>query len=180
MRALTRFFLALFIVIFLSALHIGLSFILPSPWSKINIILVVLIVLMFWWDSGMIVWLSFFAHLIIELYTTAPFGILLASGTLSLLISFWLYRYFFTNRSWYAAGALGFLTLIIYRAIYIIAISLLKFFGLVQALPWLNILQTLSWELVFSVPAIALLFFVVSRFSRRLNASFDHSSLFKV
>jgi len=30
------------------------------------------------------------------------------------------------------------------------------------------------------VPAIALLFFIVSRFSRRLNTSLDHSALFKV
>ncbi|OGH72225.1 MAG: hypothetical protein A2921_03830 [Candidatus Magasanikbacteria bacterium RIFCSPLOWO2_01_FULL_43_20b] len=135
---------------------------------------------MFWWDSGFIIWLSFFSHLIIELYTTAPFGILLTSGTLSILLSFWLYKYLFTNRSWYAAGALGLLTIFIYRAIYIMAILSLKFFGLTQILPWQNIMQTLSWELLFSVPAIALLFFIVSRFSRRLNTSLDHSALFKV
>lgn len=172
--------MALLGIVFLSALHIGLAFILPFPWSKINIILVLLVVLLFWWDSGFIIWLSFFSHSIIELYTTAPFGILLSSGTLSVLFAFWLYKYLFTNRSWYAAAALGFLTILIYRAIYILAIALLNFFDLTQALPWQNILQTMLWEMLFSVPAMTLLFFVVSRFSRRLNTSLNHSSLFKV
>lgn len=135
---------------------------------------------MFWWDSGFVVWFAFFSHLIIELYTTAPFGILLISGTVSVLLAFWLYKYLFTNRSWYAAGALGFLTIVSYRSIYVGAILLFKFFGLTQMPAWRNIIQTLSWELLFSVPAIALLFFIISRFSRRLNASLDHSSLFKV
>lgn len=180
MYSILRFLSAMLGIIFLSALHIGLAFVLPFPWSKINIILTLLVVLMFWWDSGFIIWLAFFSHLIIELYTTAPFGVLLTSGTLSVLFAFWLYKYLFTNRSWYAAGALGLLTIIIYRVIYITTMSLLNFFGLTQTLPWQNIFQTLAWELFFSVPAIALLFFIVSRFSRRLNASLDHSSLFKV
>ena len=175
-----QFLLAMLVIVFLSALHIGLAFVLPFPWSKINIILTLLVVLIFWWDSGFIIWLSFFSHFIIELYTTAPFGILLTSGTFSILLAFWLYKYLFTNRSWYAVSALGFLTIFIYRAIYIMAILLLKFFGLSQELPWQNIFQTLLWELLFSVPTIALLFFIVSRFSRRLNTSLEHSSLFKV
>lgn len=175
-----RFILIALGVLLLSAIHIGLAFILPFPWSKINIIFVLLVVLLFWWDSGYIIWLAFFSHLLIELYTTTPFGVLLFSGTISFLLAFWFYRYFFTNRSWYAAAALGLLTLLIYRSLYFFGLLFCKIFGLTATLPWQNILLTSIWELIFSVPAIALIFFVCSRFSRRLNTALNQSSLFKI
>lgn len=180
MRAFLRFSLAAFGLLLLSALHIGLAFILPYPLSKLNIIFVLLIILLFWWDSGYIIWLSFFANFIIELYATTPFGILLFSGTISMLVAFWLYKYLFTNRSWYAAAGLGFLTIIIYRALYLLGLLFCEVIGAVAVWPWQNILMTLVWELVFSVPTVALFYFIISRFSRELKTARVGSTLFKV
>jgi len=180
MRLFLRLSLAAFGLILLSAFHIGIAFILPYPWSKLNIIFVLLIILLFWWDSGYIIWLSFFTNLIIELYATTPFGILLFSGTISMLAAFWLYKYLFTNRSWYAAAGLGFLTIIIYRVFYLLGFLFPKITGMVAVWPWQNILITLVWELIFSVPAVALLYFVISRFSRKLKTARVKSALFKV
>ena len=180
MRPFIRFVSIMLGVLLLSATHIGLAFILPFPWSKINIIFVLLIILLFWWDSGYIIWLAFFSHLLIELYTTTPFGVLLFSGTISFLLAFWFYRYFFTNRSWYAAATLGLLTILIYRALYFFGLLSYKVLGLTTILPWQNILLTSMWEIVLSVPAIMLIFFVCSRFSRRLNTSLNQSTLFKI
>jgi len=165
-------------IILLAGLHIGLSYILPYPWSKINILFTILIILLLWWNSGLVVWLTFFSHLFLELYTTTPYGVVLFSATTSILLGYWLYQNFFTNRSWYAAIALTTFTLILYRLIYIFLIAFLKLFKVVEFIPWQQISITFLWEFLFTTSAIAILYLIISHFSGRLNVTLIESSIF--
>jgi len=167
-----------FNIILLTGLHIGLSYILPYPWSKINILFTVLIILLLWWNSGIIVWLTFFSHLFLELYVTTPYGVVLFAATISILLGYWLYQNFFTNHSWYTAVALTAFTLFLYRILYTLLIVILKLFNVVAFVPWQQIFITFFWEFIFTTIAVAILYFILSRFSKRLNVTLIKSSIF--
>lgn len=158
-------------LIFFVIIDIGLSYVLPYPWSKINLLFALLIILMLWRGSGWIVWVAFFTHLIIELYTASPFGVVLASSTLSILVSFWLYKHLFTNRSWYAAIALAAITLALFRSLYTAALLILRAFSVVKIIPWKLMLVTFAWEALLTISAVGIIYFIVSRFSTRFKSA---------
>lgn len=158
--------LFLFVII-----DIGLSYILPYPWSKINLLFALLIILMLWRGSGWIVWITFFTHLIIELYTASPFGIVITSSTLSILFSYWLYQHLFTNRSWYAAVALSAIALALFRLFYTAALLVLRIFGVVEFIPWKLMIVTFLWEAILTISLVGIIYFIASRFSTRFKSA---------
>ena len=167
-------------IVFLVALHVGSSYILPYPWSKVNLILTALILVMMWRNTGLIVWIAFFAYFFIELYTTTPFGVVLFSGTISILLTYWLYKHWFTNRSWYSATALCFFSLTIFRLIYMVCLVLLGIFDLITFIPWTKIITTWLWEIALTLPLMAITYFILSRFSKNLGSLAVERSIFRV
>lgn len=165
---------------FFVVLDIGLSFVLPYPWSKVNMLFALLIVLMLWRNTGWVVLASFFAHLITELYTISPFGVVLLSGTLSILFSLWLYRYFFTNHSWYAAITLSAVALAIFRAMYTMSLLVLRAFNVIKTAPWKLMFITFAWEGVFTIFAVGVIYFAISRFSNRFRSAVITARRFSV
>ncbi len=163
----------------MAALHIGFSYLLPYPFSKINIIFTIIILLLLWYNSGLIVWIGFFSNLFIELFAVSPYGVVLFSSTVSILIAYWLYQNFFANRSIYAALVLTASTIFIYRIIYIICIFILKIFGIVEFLPWKLILLISLWEILFTTILVSVLYFIFSLFTKKFSAAVIESSIFK-
>ncbi len=155
----------------ISIIHISAAFILPYPWSKINILFVFFIILLLWRHSGLIIWLVFFTHLFIELFAISPFGIMLFSSTIAFLLGYWLYQFFFTNRSWYAAVALSSFIIISYRIFYILIIIILNIFNIIEFIPWKMIIITSWWEFLFTNLLVGLVYFILSRFSKKLNSA---------
>lgn len=175
MPAWLRFFFTLLLLLLITALHVGLSYLLPYPWSKINTLFLIFILLLLKWDSGLIVWMVFFSHFLIELFAASPFGVILFSSVLAFLISFWFYRTIFTNRSWYAVMALTAFTLLIYHFLYTLIIGILAILNIITFVPWRLLLITWLWEFVTTTAATAVIYFIISRFSRRLNATLVES-----
>jgi hypothetical protein len=68
-------------------------------------------------ERGTIVWTAFAVYGVLEIFSFYPFGVLLCSGTITWLVAFWLYEYFFTNQSWYTATVLSASALFIYYVI---------------------------------------------------------------
>jgi hypothetical protein len=159
-----------FLIVFFSAIHIGLAYLLPYPFSKMNLIFVLLILTIVWWESGWVVWISFFAHFLIELYSLAPFGITIFAATLAILFTFWLYESVITNRSWVASILLLFLSLMIYRVLYIAAIFATYIF-LEQSVPEIGFLfLTFYWEVLFSCLLLVILHVLALPFTDRQHA----------
>lgn len=166
-------------VIVMAALHIGFSYLLPYPFSKINIIFTIIILLLLWYNSGTIVWISFFSNLFIELFTVSPYGVVLFSSTISVLIAYWLYQNFFANRSIYAALVLTASTIFLYRLFYIVIMFILKIFGVIGSVPWKLVFITSMWEILFTTILVSGLYFIFSLFTKKFSASVIESSIFK-
>ena len=180
MRTILRILAISLGIILLVAINIGLSYILPFPYSKLNILFAIIILLMLWWNSGFIVWLSFFSHLFMELYTTTPFGVILFSSTISILFSYWLYKYIFTNRSILSTIALASFTLIIFRLIYTFLLIICKIFNIINDIPWKLISITFIWEFVTTLLFVIILYFILNKITHRFNMSVIEKYTFKI
>ena len=131
-------------------IHLGIAYMLPYPWNSINILFVCSILFLVFRGSGLVVWLTCSMHFIIELYSIQPFGITLTASTFSLLFTYWLYKFVFTNRSWYAVIALCITALLFYR---IIATTLLWLFAIFVYdinLPMQSLMIQYGWEMLFT------------------------------
>lgn len=167
MRKLLSFIGKIIFLIGLVVSHFFLSYSLPFPLNTINILFAVLIVTMILAESGVIVWMAFFTHLCIELYSVTPFGIILASSTLSILFTFWMFQYVFTNRSWYSAIFLTFFSLFLYRSISFVLLVLYNFLSKTENTPWSNFVILALWELLFTEIAVLIFYTVVSQFYKK-------------
>ncbi len=180
MELLKKTFIILFILILLVGCSMLVSYLLPYPFSNINIIFIFLIIFMMARDSGLVVWISFFTNFFTEIYSSTPFGLILFSGTISILIIFWLYKTIFTNRSWYSAMALVSLALLLYRTLFIISLSLLKIFGLTYLTFEKTTFIIFGWELLFTCLLTGVVYFVLSKFFKSFKASPIEHGLFKI
>lgn len=165
------------IAIFITTvLHIGVAFILPPPFSMINVIFIMAILLLLYFESGWVIWIVFSTHLILELYTTTtPFGIVLISSTLSILFAYWIYRNILTNRSWYSGIALTFLTLVMFRFIFCAAILVVSVLLVKYDIYWSELLLSFVWESLISSLIVGILFILMTIIKPNLK----HSSVDK-
>ncbi len=168
MRLLLRFLIILILVVFLVLVHMAASSLLPYPLNAINSVMAVCLLIMMRKEEGLVVWVSFFCHFVIELYTKTPFGILLAAGTMSLLLGYWLYGYIFSNQSWYAALALSVIVMAMYRIIYTLGIIGTDFF-LSTSHPFsVIVLSKYFFELLFTSLVVVIAWIILhSRRPRR-------------
>jgi|SRR3989339_94479 len=180
MKLLIRILIQFFGLIFLVLTNMALAYLLPTPFSKINLVLAVLIVWMLWRGSGFIIWWMFFASFIVELYSTSPFGVILSSSTLAMLFGYWFYRHIFTNRSWYAAIILTLVIICFYRLGYTLILVALSILGTVSLVPWKLIFITSIWEILFTTSAVALFYTILAHLSRHLRRSVVEARYFKV
>ncbi|MEK7623759.1 MAG: hypothetical protein AAB408_03775 [Patescibacteria group bacterium] len=139
--------LTILAMVFLHLVKVSLA---PFPWSAINILFVPLILLMSIREARITVWLAFFSHFFIELYATTPFGVVLASSTLSVLLTFWLSQSFFIHRSWYTAFALSAVAIFLYRLFYSVILQALSLTGKISPLPISPLLPYYGWEILLT------------------------------
>ncbi len=155
------------IIFFIVIMNLAASYILPYPFSKMNILFVLLLLFLFWRESGKVVWLSFFTHIIIEFYALTPFGIILFSGTISMLFTYWIYQNIFTNKSIYSVLALSIFAVIIYRFFYMFLLFLFNFFsGSSESIPLLMTMQTFGWEILFTVLSVSTVYLFATQISK--------------
>ncbi|KKQ28101.1 MAG: hypothetical protein US42_C0002G0056 [Candidatus Magasanikbacteria bacterium GW2011_GWC2_37_14] len=166
-----RFIFIILFIVFITSLHVGAVYLLPYPLSKMNVLFSFFIIMLLWQNSGKIVWMVFFSHFLIELFTVSPFGIILFSSVIAFLISYWLYQNVFTNRSWYAALVLSVFTLSIYRILYITLLFLGQLLGWQNNTPLRLVLVTSFWELLTTTGFLIIIYFIFSRFSKKLSSA---------
>lgn len=166
-----KFILVVFFLVIITSLHVGLVYLLPYPFSKTNFLFCFFILILLWQNSGMIVWMIFFSHFLIELFTISPFGIVLFSSVVAFLICYWLYQNVFTNRSWYAALALSVFTLGVYRFLFVILLLICQIFGWQNETSFSVIFYTILWEMLYTTTLLLLVYFIISRFSKKLSSA---------
>lgn len=166
-----KFFLR-FITLFLFliatvTIHLIVVYIFPFPWNTINSVFLILLLYFLSTESGRVVWLAFLAHFFLELYPVQNFGVVLIPAVLSFLISYWLYRSFFTNKSVFTTALLMAILLFSYRLFYTLAIIFTK---QTFSLPWSSMLLIYFFEFILTVGFTTLLFVIFTRVSPRLRS----------
>ncbi len=166
MKSFISFILSVLFLLFVVVSHFFFSYVLPFPWSTVNIIFAVLILFLLFSQKGTVVWMAFFTHLCIELYSVSPFGIVLSSSTLSVLVMFWLFQYFFTNRSWYSSIVLTFFSLAFYRFVSFILLNIVAFFQKQPGIPVSHFFILSMWEFFFTQIIVLFGFVVLNQFEK--------------
>lgn len=167
MRTLITGFVFFFAVIAAVLLHMAALYVLPYPFFHMHVLFLFLLLLLLVWKSGLVVWVAFFSFFTIELMGAGQFGVLLTSGTLSMLFGVWLYRDIFTNRSIFAAIALTGSVLACFRTLY--TLLLWPWVAIADGvfLPWRALAWPFFLELCFTVVAMAACYLFLTILFRR-------------
>lgn len=164
---LVLFLLAFLVVI----LHISLVPFFPYPLNKINLISLYVVIILLVTESGRAVWLSFVPYFLIELFSVTPFGVVLYSGTISALVSYWLYKSIFTNRSILTTMSLLAISVFVYRFLYSALLFTVNYFdekeGMIYSLP----ASSYAWETATTVVSAALAHYLLKFFILKLNTA---------
>lgn len=109
-------------------------------------------------------------HVFLEFLSLFPFGVLLFSSTLSMVCSYWFFHSLFVNRSWHAALVLTGITLFFFRGLYIFGIIMFDSDQIRSENFWIHFLQSVGWEMLLTTVCMGVIYFIGTKFSRRLNA----------
>ncbi|MBH41646.1 MAG: hypothetical protein CL685_02950 [Candidatus Magasanikbacteria bacterium] len=128
-------------------LYLFVLYLFPYPFSLINVFFAIATMHLFLNESFAVVWYILLVHFFVELYSTQPFGVIVFSAVISVLIMLWLYQHVFTNKSWYTAAGLVFCTLLIFRILYLVALFILSLFGYATMFSFSSIYYSFAWEI---------------------------------
>ncbi len=158
MKLIIRFLSLLSGTVLLVMLHIGISSMTSFPWSTINGIFIGCLLLLLRRETSIVIWLSFCCHFIIELYSQHVFGIALYAGTISMLGTYWLYQYVFTNKTWYAACALTASSLLSYRVLYSVGLFVASVWGNGERILWAQLFWRYGAEIIFTTALVVVVY----------------------
>ena len=162
-----------------SAIHLWMTVAFSYSYFSLNVYFVFLTFYLLLSGSGSVVWYAFLVFYIFEHYSSSPFGAILLSGVLTTLVTYFLYRNIFTNRSWYSAGILTALSVLIYWVCFFISTYIIASIASVGALSFSQSGLMAVREIYSSVLVVVLLFFFISRLYSSLGREKVTASWFK-
>jgi len=169
MRTLLKIVAALILILAIVTIHLGIVYVLPFPWNKINVIISAIVLSLLIFESGVSVWVTFFVHLFVEVFAPQPFGIIIFSSTIAMLCVYWLYRYLFTNRSLYSVIVVTAVALIFYRVLYTTLLMFLSLWRTDIDIPFGNLSILYTWELILTTLFSAFLYGLLLMLSTSLR-----------
>jgi len=157
------------IILIIGLAVIQISFIsgLPGAAGNLNLALVVLIFILGFGSFNFAWWWALGLGYLLEIFSFLPFGVLLISLVLAVVISQLLLNYFFTNRSLYSFLALTGLATVVYRLIIYLLVLVLageNLFVLTAGEFWLTLLGQLGFNLLAALFIFYLLHFLGRNF----------------
>jgi len=115
------------------------------------------------------------AGLIMDIFSSLPFGIFLVCFFLSAVISELLLFSFFTNRSFYSVMSLGIITTIIFNILFLVLSGIAYLTGMSEFYIGRGYLLELIYQILNVSIVLFLLFFVVNSFSKAFKPNFISS-----
>jgi len=170
----SKIFLNILSILFLSFLELSFVSALPSVFSDLNLALLALVMVLLLWDFNIALWWALAFGVIFDIYSFLPFGIFSVSFFVSIVITNFFLRNFFTNRSPYSFLALVFLEIVFFELF--LNLGTLVFnniflggYGLEGGFVfWKDKLYLLAVNL----PAALIIFYLVNFITRRLKPVF--------
>ncbi len=166
-KMIIRFLILVLCTLCILGLHFFVAYTLPYPFDKINILFIYLLFYLVLFQSGSVVWLTFFTHIFIEVFPSDTFGVTLLASSLAFLFSYWFNLYYITNKKWYGATTLMIFTLLFYRLLY--SFFLIFFHRLrpsVGNVDWKELWQLGVWEITLSTLLFTFVYFLLFKFSK--------------
>lgn len=170
-----KFFWGAVFVILVSLVQAGFLSVLPWPANYLNLVLSAAIFITFAIEYRQGLWFSFFAGLIIDLFSYLPFGSFSAILLATVIAVNALFNNFFTNKSLYSLIFLGLLGSLIYTT----ALLFFNFSFFIVGLPnnldiffAANNLLGLAWQIAFNIALLVVSFFVFNFFNKKFKKAF--------
>lgn len=155
-RPLKNLIYFIFIVFLIFVLHTGISYFFPYPFNQINPAYLFLTWFFVYRDQEKWLWPALGISIIMDLFSSLPFGVTSASILISLVLVRYLFVIIFTNYSWFNIFILGFTSLSVYKIISFGILSLLSIF--IHGLWKINVIDIYVWLLEALVNALIFLF----------------------
>lgn len=162
------FFLSIFLIL---ASHIFVVNFLPFPFSNINIIFSLSLLILTISPSSKALWLALITSYISELFSSIPFGVGTAALFISLLIINWFQLNILTNRSVYMIFLSATLGIALYRSLFVLLLTVHNYFYNLPPLPYKEIVADAGWEVLLSSLLLFFLYLLDTKFLRRLRSS---------
>ncbi len=169
MRLLWRTLLLLFTILAILIAHIFVVNFLPFPFNHINITFSLLLLFLTVNSDKNIIWLGLIVSYFSELFSGASFGIGIAATIISLLVINWFQLNILTNRSGYMVFLSLLLGVTLYRILFVILLTINNYFSHKATLSYAEIVADAGWEILLSSVVLFLLYFIGSKFLKRLN-----------
>ena len=157
LRNVLKIILTIILLILFFIANLYSSYVLPYPWSNINLLISFLLIFLSFWGSGSIVWLAFFAGFLSDLYSDVYFGVFSITFTATFLIIYWLYYEIFTNRSIWSLTIMSVVTFLIFHFIY----SVLTVIN--GILPKVTFLKYYAWEVLLTTIFVFIVYFILEK-----------------
>jgi len=170
----------IFIIFAILITHVFVINFLPSPFNHINITFSLLLLFLTANSDRKIIWLGLIVSYLSELFSGAPFGIGMASTIISLLVINWFQLNILTNRSGYMVFLSLFFGVTLYRAIFILFLTVNNYFSHQEPLSYREIITIAGWEILLSSVVVFILYFLYSLFLKSLNPARKKSGMIYV
>jgi len=168
MKKIIKYLGIILLAVFCFWISLLITYILPYPLNKINLLWVFIVLMLFKYKNFSVVFFSFWLFFFLEIYTySTPFGVILFSGVISGLFLFWLYKNVFTDYSFWASLALIVSTVTLFRLLYLFLSYLAATFFESEFMDVKNILLIYGWEILFTSSLLMLLYYFFKWLGKR-------------
>ena len=141
-------------------------------WANFNLVLAGLVVLVALADFNQALVYAVLAGVMMDVYSSLPFGIFLAVLFILAIILEILFLNFFTNRSFYSLIIMGLIAVLIYHLLFFIISGLFYLTGVSEFFGGHKIWLALLYQLADLTILLALVFWVLNKISKRFKPTF--------
>lgn len=152
-----RLALAILAVIAIVAIHIALATTLPWPFSALNITMIALVYLLLTRHASLAVATAFCMGMIMELYAVTPFGVLITSLIMALIIGSVIASYLVATISPLGIIAVTFAMVATYRICFLVLVGIVALSGKHVAVSVQQALEIIATEGIVTTALVALL-----------------------
>lgn len=143
--------------------------------SSFNLLLALLVILLFLIDFRWITYFTIISGLILDIYSSLPFGLFMISTFLAIMVSNFLLFNFFTNRSFYSVIFVGLLAILSFNAVFLITAGIIYLLGISDFYIDKNYWLELAYQIVNISIILTILFFLINLFSQKFKPNFIRS-----
>jgi len=160
----------------LSLSKVSLIPLLPWPFAVLNPVLIAVVLLVFIFDFNLALAVSFIGGLMLEFFSSAPFGLITTALVLTAIGVKILALTVFTNRSWLALIIIGLLGTLIYRIIFLISYLLASLKIKTLSLPAFQDYLALTFlELLLNTLIFSLAYLIIYKSTKKFDERFISS-----